>query len=210
MLRDPGPVCVRRISDPPSGPNYRHVVGNVSLGTIQWQGRGALKRAHRHRVAGAHQMLLFKPSFRSVGACHMDNPIVVSTGHADAPWIAAHLAILNEAAMDVRLDVDFHLLAAKRTRDQKLVWHSRNPIPVRQARFDGALARSRAKTARLPNDLSVLSLRFFPELFGRHQPPSSSKCWQRSPSFSSLFSFRFGADPRIHSWSFWRLAWAWG
>jgi hypothetical protein len=55
----------------------------------------------------------------------MDNPIVVSTRHADAPWIAADLAVLNEAAIDVRLDVDLHLFAAKRTRDQKLVSHVR-------------------------------------------------------------------------------------
>lgn len=53
----------------------------------------------------------------------MNNPIVVSTRDANPPWIATDLAVLNEAAMDVRLDVDFHLLAAKRTRDQELVWH---------------------------------------------------------------------------------------
>jgi hypothetical protein len=53
----------------------------------------------------------------------MDDPIVVSARHVDAPWIAAHLAVLNEAAVDVRLDVDFHVLAAKRTRDQELVRH---------------------------------------------------------------------------------------
>jgi hypothetical protein len=53
----------------------------------------------------------------------MDNPIVVSTGHMDSPWIAAHLAILNEAALDVRLDVDFRAFAAKGTCDEKLVWH---------------------------------------------------------------------------------------
>jgi len=51
----------------------------------------------------------------------MDSPIFVSTGHVDAPWIATDLAVLNEAAADVRLDVDLQLLAAKRTRDQKLV-----------------------------------------------------------------------------------------
>jgi hypothetical protein len=51
----------------------------------------------------------------------MDNPIFVSIRHADAPWIAADLAVLNEAAVHVRLDVDLRLLAAKRTCDQKLV-----------------------------------------------------------------------------------------
>jgi len=55
----------------------------------------------------------------------VDNAIVVSTRHADAPWIAADLAVLDEAAMDVRLDIDLHLLAAERTRDQELVWHVR-------------------------------------------------------------------------------------
>jgi hypothetical protein len=53
----------------------------------------------------------------------MDNPIVVSARHMDAPWIAANLAVLNEATVNVRLDVDFQVLAAKRTRDQELVWH---------------------------------------------------------------------------------------
>jgi hypothetical protein len=64
-------------------------------------------------------------SLRSVGAGHMDDPIFVVTSHVDAPWIAADLAILNEAAADVRLDVDFHLLAAKWTADHELVRHLR-------------------------------------------------------------------------------------
>jgi len=55
----------------------------------------------------------------------MDSPIFVSTRHVDAPWIAADLTVLNEAAVDVRLDVDLQLLAAKRTRDQELVRHLR-------------------------------------------------------------------------------------
>jgi hypothetical protein len=55
----------------------------------------------------------------------MDNPIVASARHLDAPWITANLAVLNEAAVDVGLDVDFQVLAAKRTRDPELVWHCR-------------------------------------------------------------------------------------
>ena len=51
----------------------------------------------------------------------MDSAIFVSTRHVDPPRIAADLAVLNEAAVDVRLDVDLQLLAAKRTRDPKLV-----------------------------------------------------------------------------------------
>jgi hypothetical protein len=55
----------------------------------------------------------------------MDNAIVVSIRHLDAPRIAADFAILNEAAVNVWLDIDFHLLATKRTRDNELVCHSR-------------------------------------------------------------------------------------
>jgi hypothetical protein len=51
----------------------------------------------------------------------MNSPIFASTRHVDAPRIAADLAVLDEAAFDVRFDVDLQLLAAKRTRDQKLV-----------------------------------------------------------------------------------------
>jgi hypothetical protein len=51
----------------------------------------------------------------------MDNALFASPGHVDAPGVAADLAVLDEAASDIRLDVDLHLLAAKRTRDQKLV-----------------------------------------------------------------------------------------
>jgi hypothetical protein len=55
----------------------------------------------------------------------MDNALFASPGHVDAPGIAADLAVLDEAAVDVRLDVDLHMLAAKWTRDQKLVGHLR-------------------------------------------------------------------------------------
>jgi hypothetical protein len=55
----------------------------------------------------------------------MDYSVITATGHLDAPWIAAHLAVLDEAALDVWLDVDFQLLAAERTLDQELVWHYR-------------------------------------------------------------------------------------
>jgi hypothetical protein len=67
----------------------------------------------------------------------MDSPIVASSGHVDAPWIAAYLAVLNEAAVDVTLDVNFQALATKRTRDRELVWHFQrsycNAGPVSEA-----------------------------------------------------------------------------
>ena len=57
----------------------------------------------------------------------MDDPIVASTRYMDAPRIAAHLAVLYEAALHIGLDVDFQILAAKRTRDQELVFHFLHP-----------------------------------------------------------------------------------
>jgi hypothetical protein len=53
----------------------------------------------------------------------LNDPIIISTGHLDAPWIAAHLAVLNEAALDVRLYVNFQALTAERTGHEELVWH---------------------------------------------------------------------------------------
>jgi hypothetical protein len=55
----------------------------------------------------------------------MDNSIFVLIRHLDAPWIAADFAILNEAAANVWLNIDFHPLAAKRTRHNELVCHLR-------------------------------------------------------------------------------------
>jgi hypothetical protein len=60
-------------------------------------------------------------SLGSIGTGDVDSPIFTSTRHADPPWIATGFAVLNEAPGDIRLDVDFQLLAAKRTCDQELI-----------------------------------------------------------------------------------------
>ena len=54
----------------------------------------------------------------------MNTPIVASASHKDAPWIAANLAVLDEGAGHVLLDINLDLLGAERARDQKLVRHS--------------------------------------------------------------------------------------
>ena len=82
----------------------------------------------------------------------MCDPIVVSTGHCDAPWVTADLAVLYEAAVDVRLDVDLQLFAAERTRDQELVWHLRIlpqwvSIPVRRIRAMTRTQRDRRRVS---------------------------------------------------------------
>jgi hypothetical protein len=51
----------------------------------------------------------------------MDNSIFVLIRYLDAPWIATDFAILNEAAMNIWLDIDFYLLATERRRDNELV-----------------------------------------------------------------------------------------
>ena len=43
---------------------------------------------------------------------------------ANAPRIAADLAVLDEIPSNIRLDVDLYVFATERTRDQELVRHS--------------------------------------------------------------------------------------
>jgi hypothetical protein len=55
--------------------------------------------------------------FGAVGAGDLDDALAFLTGDADAPWVATDFAILDEAAFDVRLDVDLDVFAAVRTGD---------------------------------------------------------------------------------------------
>ena len=63
--------------------------------------------------------------FGSVRAHHVYAAIIAATDHADAPRITTNLTVLNEAASDIRFDVNLHLFTAVRTNNQKLVWHRR-------------------------------------------------------------------------------------
>src|SRR6266849_5771819 len=58
-------------------------------------------------------------SLRAIGAADVDVHGVRRTPHPDEPWIAAHLAVLHEAVVDILLDLDLHLLAAIRADDWK-------------------------------------------------------------------------------------------
>jgi hypothetical protein len=62
---------------------------------------------------------------RAVSAFHVDPSLVAGARHADAPRIAADLAVLDEAAFDVRLEVDLDLFTAVRTGHQELIVHPR-------------------------------------------------------------------------------------
>ena len=82
----------------------------------------------------------------------MDNSFFVVIRHLDAPWIAADFAILNEAAVNVWLDIDFHLLATKRTCDNELVCHLRQSYcEAPSARTGGPGGWSLTCIARLPS-----------------------------------------------------------
>jgi hypothetical protein len=77
----------------------------------------------------------------------MDDSIFVSIRHLNAPWIAADFAILNEAAVNVWLDIDFHLLATKRTRDHEFVRHLRHhAAAIRAAAPRATVSSSRPAT----------------------------------------------------------------
>jgi len=60
---------------------------------------------------------------RAVGALHIDETFLTSSHDEETPRIAAHLAVLNEAAANIGLDIDLDLLTRTRALDQKVVSH---------------------------------------------------------------------------------------
>jgi hypothetical protein len=81
----------------------------------------------------------------------MDNSICVSIRYLDAPWIAADFAILHEAAVNVWLDIDFHLLATKRTGDNELVCHLRQSY-CKDPSASGVLAPAKQRQQHKPDN----------------------------------------------------------
>ena len=61
---------------------------------------------------------------RTTSPSHIDPTVAIAARYADAPWVAAHFAVLNEAAGDIGLNVDFDILAAVRTRHNKQIVHA--------------------------------------------------------------------------------------
>src|SRR2546422_923976 len=56
-----------------------------------------------------------------VGARDVDLAVLAGSVHPNAPRIAADLAVLDQRAPDVGLEIDFHLLATVRTGDEELI-----------------------------------------------------------------------------------------
>jgi hypothetical protein len=72
-----------------------------------------------------------EPSFGAVRANDIDMAIGAPARHAHPPGIAANFAVLDEAALDVRLEIDFHLLAAVGTHHEEQVFHARPTLLAR-------------------------------------------------------------------------------
>src|SRR5688572_18195767 len=59
----------------------------------------------------------------SVSASDVHVALVILPPHIDAPWIAAHFAVLYQRAVDVWLNVDNGLFPAVRTLNREFVFH---------------------------------------------------------------------------------------
>ena len=76
-------------------------------------------------------------SVRAVSARHVDPSIVAAARNANVPRIAADLAVLNECASDVRLQIDLDLFTAIRTGDEVRIVHVKGPrSPGRPSRSE--------------------------------------------------------------------------
>jgi len=116
QLPDVVPVDVRerRVAD---------VVHTAMHRPLSIRTRRGLSRARRHQhdqreCFGFHG----KPGlFGAIGAADVHVAILARAGDAHAPRIAADFAVLDEAAADVRFEIDLDLLAAVRARDEELI-----------------------------------------------------------------------------------------
>src|SRR5678816_2840239 len=67
----------------------------------------------------------FCPLFGAVRASHRDVALAILISHIDAPGVAAHLAVLDKAALHVSLHVHIHVLTAVWAFDDELFGHGR-------------------------------------------------------------------------------------
>ena len=58
-----------------------------------------------------------------VASSHFYVSLLARSDDPHAPWIAAHLAVLDEGAVDIRLEIDLHFFAAVRTGHKDLFAH---------------------------------------------------------------------------------------
>ena len=58
-----------------------------------------------------------------VASSHFDVSLLARPDDPHAPRIAAHLAVLDEGAVDIRLEIDLHFFAAVRTCHIELFAH---------------------------------------------------------------------------------------
>ncbi len=82
-----------------------------SVGCVRFTSRGCPPRA-----GGAC-------SHRTICSADVDGALIVATRHAQAPGIAAHVAVLDEASLNVGLHEEVDRLATLRAGNHEFVWH---------------------------------------------------------------------------------------
>ena len=88
-----------------------------------WSDRVVLKELPAERTPS---VAIFPILFGSIRARDLDVASFAASYHAHAPRIAADLAVLDEAAAHVGLDVDLDLFAAVRAGNQEAIVHLSN------------------------------------------------------------------------------------
>ena len=76
---------------------------------------------HESRLPPARRRIVL--SLRTICSADVDGSLIVATRHAHAPGIAAHLAVLNEASLNVGLHEEVDRLATVRAGNHEFVWH---------------------------------------------------------------------------------------
>jgi len=76
------------------------------------------------RIEGARAGKAALTSVRSVGSRDLDPPRALVPRNAQQPGVAADLAVLHQAPIDVRFEVNLDRLAAVRASDPKVLFHT--------------------------------------------------------------------------------------
>src|SRR5436190_13488131 len=87
---------------------------NSEARTVGTPGRRANSRNAKRTSDMSSTLRSNRALLRTVGARDVDRSLIAFTGDANPPGIAAHFAVLDEAAVHLRLDVDLRLFAAVR------------------------------------------------------------------------------------------------
>jgi hypothetical protein len=97
-----------------AGSKFDYVIVRPTEGRIS-QGSEVVAEVKTKGRQGTDKSIVASGDFYVSLIARSDNP--------HAPWIAAHLAVLDQGAVDIRLQIDLHFFAAVRTGHQELFAH---------------------------------------------------------------------------------------